>query len=260
MYRLFLKQKPMVLAMRLFTLLFILLQNVFLTVACADDSAQIVKVADPYLEMHTGPSVGYPIFHVIERDETITVIKRRTSWYLIQNNREKEGWVHRSQLAKTLTLDNEKVEIKDITRENYLDHNWEISMIGGNFSGLPVMTFSSGYYFTKNLSTELSLSQIVGNFSSQRLIGLNLLQQPFPDWKISPYFSLGTGVISRTVKSTLSQIKDRTDYLANVSVGIKMYLTRRFILRADLKKHIIFQSRNKNEEVTSWQVGFAFFF
>jgi uncharacterized protein YgiM (DUF1202 family) len=248
------------LTMRLFTLLLILLQNMLTAGAYADDFVQVVKVADPFLEMHTGPSVGYPVFNVIKRDETITIIKRRTNWYLIQDYKNKEGWVHRSQLAKTLTLDDEKIEIKDITRENYLDHNWEMSMIGGDFGGLPMMTLSGSYAFTQNLSTELSFAQILGDFSSRMLLGANLIQQPFPDWKISPYFSLGTGIINTTVRSTLSQLKDQTDFAANVSLGVKMYLTRRFLLRADLKKYIIFQSRDKNEEITSWQVGFAVFF
>ena len=246
--------------MRRFTLLLILSQSMLMAAACADDPGQQVKVADPYLEMHTGPSAGYPVFYVIKRDETITILKQRTSWYLVQNYRGKEGWVHRSQLAKTLTLDNEKIEIKDISRENYLDHSWEMSMIGGNFGGLPMMTLSTHYSFTENLSTELSLAQILGNFYSRTLLGINLIQQPFPEWKMSPYFSIGTGIIDTSVRSTQSQLKDDSDIVANVSLGAKMYLTRRFFLRADIKKYIIFQSRNKNEEITSWQVGFAVFF
>ncbi|MCW8988816.1 MAG: SH3 domain-containing protein [Gammaproteobacteria bacterium] len=246
--------------MRLLTLLFILLQNVVMTMTYAEDTAQLVKVADPFLEMHTGPSVGYPITNVIKRDETISIIKQRTTWYLIKNNKDYEGWVHRSQLVKTLTLDDEEIEIKDITREDYLDHKWEMSMIGGNFGSLPMMTLSGGYALTKNLSTEASFTQIIGNFSSRQLLGINLINQPFPDWKISPYFSLGGGIISTRVKSTLSQLEDDTDFTANVSLGLKMYLTRSFLIRTDLKKHIIFQSRDKNEEITSWQVGFAVFF
>ena len=246
--------------MRRITLLLILSQSMLMAAAFAADPGQQVKVADPYLEMHTGPSAGYPVFYVIKRDETITVVKQRTSWYLVQNYRGKEGWVHRSQLVKTLTLDNEKIEIKDISRENYLDHNWEMSMIGGSFGDLPMMTLSANYSFTENLSTELSLAQILGNFYSRTLLGINLIQQPFPEWKISPYFSIGTGIIDTTVRSTQSQLKDDSDIVANVSLGAKMYLTRRFFLRADIKKYIIFQSRNKNEEITSWQVGFAVFF
>ena len=246
--------------MRLPTLLFILFQYVLMPMAQAADEIQVVKVADPFLEMHTGASVGYPITNVIKRDETITILKRRTSWFLIKNHREQEGWVHRSQLSKTLTLENEKVEIKDFTKENYLNHNWEMSMIGGRFDTLPMMTFSTGYAFNNNLSAELSIAQILGTFSSRIIYGANIIQQPFPEWKLSPYFSLGTGIIKTSLKSKLSPLKDGTDVLANVGVGIKMYLTRRFILRTEFKKHIIFQSRDKNEEITSWQVGFAFFF
>ena len=246
--------------MRRFTLLILFLLNTLFTTAYSDDIAQLVKVADPFLEMHTGPSAGYPIFHVIKRDENITIIKRRTSWYQIKNAREKVGWVHSSQLAKTLTLDGDNIKIKDITRDDYLEHDWEMSMIGGEFGGLSMMTLAASYSSTKNFSSELSLSQILGNFSSRTFLNINLIQQPFPDWKISPYFSIGTGFIDTKIKSTLSQVKDRTDLAANVSFGIKMYLTRRFILRTDVKKYIIFQSRNKNEEVTSWQAGFAFFF
>ena len=246
--------------MRITTSLIILIANMLLAAAYADDDVQVVKVADPFIEMHTGPSVGYPIIHVIQRNETITIIKRRTSWFLIQDRREKEGWVHRSQLIKTLTLDDEKVEVKDITRENYLDHDWEVSMIGGKFDDLAMSTLSIGYAFTRNLSTELSIGQILGQFSSRQFINASLIHQPFPSWKVSPYFTIGTGRINTTVKSTLTALKDQSDKMANVGIGIKMYLTRRFVFRADLKKYIIFQSRDKNEEITSWQAGFAFFF
>ena len=98
------------------------------SVAIADETIPPVKVADPFLEIHTGPSAGYPIVYVIERDAIITIIKKRTSWYLIEDERKKEGWVHRSQLAKTLTLDDENIEIKDITHENYLNHDIEMSI------------------------------------------------------------------------------------------------------------------------------------
>lgn len=246
--------------MRFYTLLFILLPNIFMQSVCADESLQKVKVADPYLEMHTGPSTGYPVFHVIKRDESITVIKRHTGWYLIKSNKNEEGWVHSSQLAKTLTLDGDQIEIKEVTRENYLDHKGEMGMIGGTFGGLSMMTFYANYSLTQNMAVEVSLAQILGDFSSRLLIGVELVHQPFPDWKVSPYFSIGTGIIKTSVSSILSPLKDKTDNTANVSLGIKMYLTRRFILRADLKQHIIFQSRNENEEVSSWQVGFAFFF
>ena len=246
--------------MRFHTLLLTVMTFAVIQTGWASDTVRKVKVADPFLEMHTGASSGYPIFHVVERGETIEVLKRHTHWFLIKNHKNKEGWVHSSQLSKTLTLEGEQVEIKEITRENYLDHTHEVGMIVGEFAGLSAMSFYYGYSLTQNLTTELSFSQIIGNFSSRKLLTVNLVNQPFPAWRVSPYFSLGTGIIERSVNSRLSKLKDTTDNTANVGIGIKMYLTRSFILRVDIKKHIIFLSRDKNEETTSWQTGFSFFF
>ena len=72
--------------------------------AVADDvdDAQYVVVADPYIEMHTGPGDGYPIAIVVERDEEIAVLKRRTGWFKIRSPRGAEGWVSASQLEQTM--------------------------------------------------------------------------------------------------------------------------------------------------------------
>jgi len=246
--------------MRLFNLLFCILSTLYVSTTYAETEVQKVKVSDPFLEMHTGPSDAYPIFNVIERNESIEIIKQHTSWFLIKNNKEMEGWVHSSQLEKTLTLDGDSVKLKSFTRENYLEHTGEAGIMGGNFDTLSMMTVYANYALTKNLSAELSASQVLGNFSSRLILDAQLIHQPFPSWRISPYFSLGAGQIKTSVRSTLSQLTDRTDNTANVGLGFKMYLTRRFILRADLKNYFIFQSKNNNEEITSWQLGFAFFF
>ena len=233
------------------TLLITLIFCASLQTVWAAETVRKVKVADPFLEMHTGASSGYPIFHVVERGEIIEVLKRHTNWFLIKNHKNKEGWVHSSQLSKTLTLKGEKVEIKEVTRENYLDHSHEIGMIGGEFAGLTALSFYYGYSLTQNLTTEFTFSQVIGNFSSRNLLTLNLVNQPFPDWRVAPYFTIGTGMIKRAVNSRLSKLKDTTDSTANVGIGIKTYLTRSFILRVDIKKHFIFLSRDKNEETTS---------
>ena len=39
--------------------------------ARADDVHKIL-IADPFIELHTGPGRGYPVFHVIERGREVT--------------------------------------------------------------------------------------------------------------------------------------------------------------------------------------------
>ena len=62
--------------------------------ATADDEIfRKVAVADPYLEMHTGPGRGYPIFHVVDRGEQVEILMQRTDWYQVRTERGIEGWV-----------------------------------------------------------------------------------------------------------------------------------------------------------------------
>ncbi|HCO60237.1 MAG TPA: hypothetical protein DIT58_08605 [Porticoccaceae bacterium] len=44
-----------------------------------------VKIVEPYIEMHTGPGRGYPVFHVVPRGETLVVLRRKTDWYKVQS-------------------------------------------------------------------------------------------------------------------------------------------------------------------------------
>ena len=68
----------------------------------ADEVYKTVSVADPYLEMRTGPGGGYPKFHVVDRGESVEILKRRTDWFLVRTQKGKEGWVDRAQMERTL--------------------------------------------------------------------------------------------------------------------------------------------------------------
>ena len=64
----------------------------------ADDVLRKVAVADPYLEMHTGPGRGYPIFHVVDRGESVEIVMQRTDWYQVRAANGVEGWVDQGQM------------------------------------------------------------------------------------------------------------------------------------------------------------------
>jgi hypothetical protein len=92
------------------------------------------------------------------------------------------------------------------------------------------------------------------------MLNVNIVHQPFPAWRISPFFTLGTGVIHVQPKATLVQVEDRTDQEAHVGFGVRTHLGRRFMLRAEYKSYVVFTSRDENEEVDEWKAGFAVFF
>lgn len=226
----------------------------------ADEVYFQVRVVEPYIELHTGPGRAYPVFHVVDRGELIEVIKRRTDWFLVRSSRGKQGWVNRSAMELTLSPDGDPTGFAEAEFGDFTRRRREAGMQAGDFEGASIMTAYAGYYLNGNLSVELALSQVFGDFSDALSASANLLAQPFPEWRLSPFFLLGTGVIYTDPNVTLVNEQDRTEQIANVGLGVRWYLTRRFILRAEYQNHVIFQDTDDNQEIDEWKAGFAFFF
>ncbi len=229
-------------------------------VQAAEKELREVAVADPYLEMRTGPGRGYPIFHVVDRGETVSIVMQRTDWYQVQNDKGIEGWVNGDQMKLTLARDGETFDIERATIEDFTNARWEAGVLAGDFGGANIVSLYGSYSLNPNVSVELWGSQILGNFSNGWTGSINIVHEAFPEWRISPFFTLGAGVIHTEPKSTIIQGEDRTDQIGHAGGGFRIYATRRFLLRAEYKSYVVFTSRDDNEEVEEWKVGFAFFF
>jgi len=219
-----------------------------------------VIVVDAYLELRTGPGRGFPVVYVVERGEKVRVVKRRTDWFQVLDADGREGWVHRSQMAETLVPAGVRMEIDDPAREDFGAHRREVGLLIGDFGGANIVTAYGAYAFNAHLSGELALSHLLGNFSDGQIASIGVTHVPRPDWRIQPFFSLGTGMIRVQPKGTLVQTPDRTDQIAYVGAGARAYLARRFIIRAEYKEYVVFTDRDENEEAIEWKIGFAFFF
>ncbi|MCU7803753.1 MAG: outer membrane beta-barrel protein [Candidatus Thiodiazotropha sp. (ex Lucinoma annulata)] len=210
--------------------------------------------------MHTGPGSSYPIDFVVERGEWVEIRKRRTDWFQVHTRRGRLGWVIIDQMRQTRTEDGEPLRLVSYTQDDFRERRWEFSFYGGEMEGAALLGLYGGYSFNENLSTEISFSQALGDFSSEYLIDINLLSQPFPEWTYSPFFTLGSGIIRTKPNATLVQTEDRTDSTAHVGVGLRVYLTRRFFMRGEFRHYAVFTSRDDNEEFDQWKIGLGFFF
>lgn len=246
--------------MRRAWIVFVALQLLISVAAYGEEAYFRVKVAEPYLEMHTGPGRGYPVFNVVDRGKQVEVIKRRTDWFKVRTDKGKEGWVKRTDMVLTLTADGENTAFAEADLGDFSRRRWEAGVMAGDFEGADVITVYAGYAMTQNFSGELAVSQVFGDFSDAVIASLNLIAQPFPEWRLSPYFSLGAGVIRTDPNVTLVGEDDRTEQIGNAGVGVRWYLTRRFIVRGEYRRHTIFQDKDDNQEIDEWKAGFAFFF
>ena len=226
----------------------------------AKEHHQSVQVADPYTELRTGPGRGYPVFHVVERGEKVEILKRRTDWFKVRTKDDVEGWAERDQMERTLTEVGSKKTFRDMLLKDYLARRLEFGFAGGVFSGDAVMSMRAGWRMSDNFLAELSLSQVAGTFSGSRLYNANLLVQPFPRWRVSPYFTLGVGRFENVPNSTLVDAKTVTSVTPNAGAGVRMYLTRRFVLRVDYKHFVSLTDDNKNNTFNEVVAGLSFFF
>ncbi len=216
-----------------------------------------VTVAAPYVDMHTGPGRGYPIFHVVERREALRLLKRRTDWYKVITSEGKTGWVARAALHNSLAADGVPLDFADTGWQGYREQRWELGLQGGDFSGAHAMGVYLGYRMTDNLSAELHYTQAFGDFSDNKLGSLNIVHRPFPEWRLVPFFSLGVGTVKTSPSATLVETEDRQDNLLSVGGGVVFYITERFSLRADYNHHTLLTTRENNEEVDEWKAGFS---
>jgi len=219
-----------------------------------------VTVNDAFINMHSGPGRGFPIYHVVERDEVITLLKSRTDWIKIKTRRGLTGWINRSDMLLTLSPDGSVPEFPDLEQDDFLEDRWEMGLAYGDFSGADALALNLGYRFTKNLSAELRIDENTGQFSDSQIRAAAVLFQPFPAWRVSPYFSIGAGIIKTSPSSTLVATEDREDDLLQTSLGTYVHVSGRFFARLEYANHYILTSRNTNEEVNEWKVGFSVFF
>ncbi|WP_343858115.1 SH3 domain-containing protein [Aliiglaciecola litoralis] len=228
----------------------------------AEDEFPEVQIVEPYIDMHTGPARGYPVFYVAEKGEWIRVLKRRTNWFKVRTEKGKEGWVKQQDLQLTLNSKGEPVEVADGSFESYQSRSFEFGASGGSLESVPSLSAFASWVITENISTELSYTQALGDFSESRLALLSVTHTTFPEWRVSPYFRLGVGQIQTKPRANLVQSGEETrrnDLLAG-SIGVRYYLTQNFVLRLEYQNLLALTERDENEELEEWKLGFAIFF
>ncbi len=219
-----------------------------------------VTILDPFINLHSGAGRGFPIIQVIERGETATLLKKRTDWILVQTDKGFEGWARRDSLSLTLGPDNVLIQFNNDDIEDYIARRWSAGFGGGDFGGAATLSGFMSYRFTNNLSVEGKFTQAIGNFSDNLIGGVSLVHEIWPEWRVSPYFSVGVGIIHTSPDATIVSSFDRTDTMLITGIGAQTYISRSFVLRAEFVNNLILTERNENQEVNEWKIGISFFF
>jgi uncharacterized protein YgiM (DUF1202 family) len=219
-----------------------------------------VYVTEPYLELRTGPGRGYPVFHVVPREESVEILFRRTEWIKVRSEHGVEGWAAERDMLKTVLADGTPLTLSLGDRAGYTDHVFEAGVFAGEWGGASLVSAYTAFYFNSQLAAEGSIGQFLGRFSNGVVGDLGLTHVFAPEWRLSPFVMIGTGLVHTEPKVTLVAPTNRTEPMAYVGGGVRYYLTRRFFVRAEYKSHFVFTKLNQNEAADEWKMGFAFFY
>ncbi len=222
--------------------------------------ADRVTVADPYIEIRTGPGRGYPIFFVAGRGEQIDIELRHTDWFRVRTAGGKVGWVHRRQLETTLTGAGQQKSFRDVLVDDYLSRKLQLGFGYGQFKSEPMLKVWGSYRLSETLSIEATLGQVQGVFSGTDFWHINLLAEPWSDRRLSPFFGIGVGRFRNFPNLSLVDADKTSANLANAGVGVRYYLTDRFVLRADYSLYTAFVADTRSTEYRAFTAGVSFFF
>ena len=228
--------------------------------ADAPASAERLQVAEPYLEMHTGPGRGYPVFFVVEKAQWVAIELRRTDWYRVRAEGGQVGWVQRKQLETTLTAAGGSKTFRDLLLDDYLARRVEFSGGWGRFKSEPMLRLGLQARFADTLGAEVVVGQVQGLFSGTDFWHVSLVSEPWSDRRLSPYFAVGLGQFRNIPNSSLVDAATTDAKLAHASLGLRWHISERFTARLDWSLYTAFVSDNRSTEYRSLTAGLGFYF
>lgn len=222
--------------------------------------AERLQVTDPYIELHTGPGRGYPVFHVALREEWIQVELRRTDWFKVRTADGRVGWVPRAQLDRTLTEAGSVKTFRDVMLDDYLRRRVEFGGAWGRFKSEPMLKLWAGWRVSDSLALEATAGQVQGTFSGSDFWHVAVTAEPWSERRLSPFFGIGVGRFRNIPNASLVDARSTDANLAHAVLGLRWHLSERFVLRADYTRYTAFIADERSVEYGAASVGLSFFF
>jgi hypothetical protein len=219
-----------------------------------------VRVTDPYIELHTGPGRGYPVFYVAQRSDWIELLSRHTDWYKVRTAAGKEGWVNREQLSSTLTESGSQMSFRDVVLDDYLRRRAEFGGAWGHFSGSSMFKLWATYNLNDSFALEVTGGQVQGLYSGTSFWQVDVLAEPWSEKRLSPFFGIGVGKIDNVPNASLVSDISNNAKQANAMIGVRYHVTDRLIARMDWTEYTAFISSGRTDQYHSLALGLAFFF
>jgi uncharacterized protein YraI len=245
---------------RLFLLILCLGHLAVAEEAFGEGKFQKAEVAEPFLEIHTGPGAGYPIFYVAEKGEEILLLKRRTDWYKVRLSNRKEGWVYRGEIEKTLLAQGRKKNVFERFYDDHIAGRLNMGLGVGSFGGDSSLYVRADYDMIEIIKAEAGAVFVSGDFGSTQIYSGGIVIVPYRGRWISFSGTMGAGVVKSTPSGLLIDATRDTSPEAHAGIGISIRLVRNLFLDGDFRNFTVFTSSDSTREFQEYSLGLSFQF
>ncbi|WP_347329677.1 SH3 domain-containing protein [Marinimicrobium locisalis] len=223
-----------------------------------------LEVIDPYVDVRSGPGRGYPIFYVIEQGEKVDVLTRRPGWYEVRMASGRTGWSSASQISRTLQTTGEPADLPSVSYGDYLASHWRVGFNSGQFSSgelqsSDTFSFLVGYRPLSWMGLEAEVGKVLGAEIKGELYSVNVLIEPFSDWRVSPLLMVGRGNLSIDSQPKLVPLEIGDEDFNQYGLGLNYYIGRNFVLRGEYRWSEV-DTDDNSESLEVWKIGFSTFF
>lgn len=159
--------------------------------------ASEATVKSEFLEVFTAAGRGYPIFFVVENGEKFQLLKRKTDWIKIKSKQGQVGWISYQDYASSVYLARPNI------RKLAVSSRWELGVSTGKFGSDNSFSASAGYYIKPTVAVQAEYKKVIGEFSHSNMLSGKFMFQMMRDRVVSPFISLGLGVMENTPRQSL---------------------------------------------------------
>lgn len=228
------------------------------------DDVQSLEVIDPYLEMHSGPGRGYPVFYVIEEGEQVQVLTRQPGWFEVRAANGKQGWVAESQIARTMQKSGEPADLPSVSYGDYLKSAWQVGFSSGQFTsggldGTDTIKVNAGYRPLSWLVLEAETGKFFAPETKGSYSSFNIVVEPFSRKRWSPAILLGSGTLDIESQPELVPLNIGDSSYTHYGIRLNYYVGRNFLINTEYKYFDV-DVEASSEELEAWYIGFNTFF
>lgn len=244
----------------LITLLLMLLLGQGPALAADDEALPAVALTEPFVNLHTGPGRGYPIFHVAQRGEQVQLLLAHTNWVKLRTASGKEGWAPRDQIQGTLTAAGQAPGWLERWRDASLKDRLAFGAAWGRFQSQPMLKLGARWRAGDAIGIEAAVGQVQGLYSGTDFWQLDATVDPMHDLSISPYLAVGVGRFRNVPNASLVEPGITNANLAHAGLGVRWRFGSRYVLHADWSLYTALLSEQRSREYRALTLGLSFFF